>query len=138
MVTYLSFHVQKKIFIIIIIDSWSLGGEEIHILIMNKPKQGMLYLWMMHLVNKDHLDQYLVQNILTITCIQVEEATSVKNQHPYMDQFINQNWCFCTLEDTLAGCHRHFLKDLSIVCHKKVAMILWLLIQLLIHLVPIK
>ena len=30
----LSFHIKKKVYIMIILDSWYLGGEEIHISIM--------------------------------------------------------------------------------------------------------
>ena len=40
----LSFHIQEKVYIIIILYSSSLGGEDIYISLINKYKQGMLYL----------------------------------------------------------------------------------------------
>ena len=49
----------------------------------------MLYLLMLHIVHRDHLDQEFVQDILDITHIQAEEVIYVKNQHQYMDPFIN-------------------------------------------------
>ena len=53
--TALSLHIYNKLYILIIIDSWSLGGEDIHITIMNKFKQGILYFWIMHMVYRNHL-----------------------------------------------------------------------------------
>ena len=44
METALTFHIKKYIFITIIIYSCSIGEEEIHISIINKFKQDMLYL----------------------------------------------------------------------------------------------
>ena len=38
----LNFHIQKVLYIIIILDSWYIGGEEILVSLMNKLKQGML------------------------------------------------------------------------------------------------
>ena len=35
----------------IILDSWPLGGEYIHISMMNNFKQGVLYLLMLHMVH---------------------------------------------------------------------------------------
>ena len=77
-----------------------------------------LKLLILHLVNQYILDQELGQILLDITCIQVLGSTSIKNKNLFMDQFINRNWFFYTLEDTSASCQRQFLKDLSIVCHK--------------------
>ena len=36
-----------------------------------KFKQGMLYLWIMRMVNQDHLDQGLGQNLLNVTHIHI-------------------------------------------------------------------
>ena len=50
----------------IILYPWSLGGEDIHIEIINKFKQVMLYLLMMFMVHQYHIDQQLSQNILGV------------------------------------------------------------------------
>ena len=63
---------------------------------------------MLNLVHQDLLDQYLGQNVFTITLIQVEGSKFIKNQYLYMDQFKNQNLIFHTLEDTSFGYHRQF------------------------------
>ena len=52
------------------------------------------------MVHQDHLDQYLDENLLDITHIQVERAISFKNQHQYLDQLINMNLYFCNKEVT--------------------------------------
>ena len=44
METILNFHIPKKVYILIMIDSWSHGGEPIHNLIMNKFKLVILKL----------------------------------------------------------------------------------------------
>ena len=44
---------------------------------------------MLRIVCQDHLDQGLGQNILDITHMHTEELISLKNQHQYMEQFIN-------------------------------------------------
>ena len=84
---------------------------------------------MLHLVNQDHFYQELGQNILFRTRIQVEGGTYFQNQHQYMEQFINKNWDFRTQENTSVGYHKKFIKYLSIIFHRKLAMILWLLIH---------
>ena len=63
---------------------------------------------------------------IAITLIQVKWSTSVQYQHLYMDQFINQNWKFHTLEDTSVSYHRQCLKYLSMVCHRKLATV-WMI-----------
>ena len=40
METILNYHIDKYIYIIILIDSWSLGREQIHISIMKEFKNG--------------------------------------------------------------------------------------------------
>ena len=75
----------------VVVYSWYIGMEEIHISLMNKFKLVTLKLLMLNLVHQDHLDEGMGQNVFDITHIQVEGETSVQNQHQYMDQFINQN-----------------------------------------------
>ena len=88
--TKFSFHIQITVYMTNIVDSWYLGGEDIHILLM-KEKLVIFKLRMLHLVHQDYLDQYTSQNLLVITRIQVEGVTSVQNQYLYMDQFRNNN-----------------------------------------------
>ena len=101
----------EYIYIMIITYLWSLGGEYINISIMNKFKQGMLFLWIIHMLHQDNLDQELGQNILNITHIQVEEVIFVQNQHQYMDQSINMILSSHTREVTSFSSHKQFLKD---------------------------
>ena len=42
--TYLSLYIQKIVYTMIILDSWYLGGEYIHISIINKLRLGTLRL----------------------------------------------------------------------------------------------
>ena len=55
METALSSHIQKKVYIMIISDEWSLVGEDINISIMKKNEKGMFHLW----IHQDHLDKKL-------------------------------------------------------------------------------
>ena len=66
---------------------------------------------MLHMVHLDHLDQMVGQNILHITHIQEKEVIFIKNQHQYIDQFINHILIFNTWEVTSVGYHKQFLKD---------------------------
>ena len=68
----------EKLYIMIILYSWYFGGEQIHISIMNKLKVVIFYLWMLHMVCHDHLDQELGQNLLEWIHLQVEELIPVK------------------------------------------------------------
>ena len=122
----------------IIIDSYSLGGEDINISITNKFKQVMLYLWILNMVHQDNLDQELGKILLGITHIRVEELVFGPNQHQCTDHFIIQNWNFHTQEVTSFVYHKQFLKDLLIVCIRNLAMLILGLIQLLMDLVPIR
>ena len=55
--TAFNFLIQEKVYTMIIIDSWSHGGEPINISIMNKLKLVILKLWLLHMAHQDHLDQ---------------------------------------------------------------------------------
>ena len=55
--TALNETLPEKVYIIIIIDSWSHGGELIQIFIMNKLKLVLLKLLLLNMVHHDHLDQ---------------------------------------------------------------------------------
>ena len=57
MKTALDFPIPKKVYIIILIYSWSHGGELIHISIMNKFKLVILKLWLLNMVNLNNFDQ---------------------------------------------------------------------------------
>ena len=48
--------ILEKVYIMIKLYSWSLGGEDIHISINNKVKLVMLYLRMLHMVHQYHSD----------------------------------------------------------------------------------
>ena len=74
-------------------------------------------LLMLHLVHWDILDQELGRNVLAMTIIQVERSASVQNQHLFMDQLINHNPIFHTLQDTSVVYHSKFLLYLLIICH---------------------
>ena len=54
--------------------------------------------------------QFIGQNILAITLIQVEGITSIRTQRLYIEQIINHSWFFNTLEDTSVAYHRKFVK----------------------------
>ena len=56
METTLMFPTQKKVYIMIQLDSWSLVGEDMHILLMSKFKPLMLNLLILHMVHHDSLD----------------------------------------------------------------------------------
>ena len=62
-----------------------------------KSKLVTLKLLMLDLVHQDHSDQDIAQNVFAITFIHVEGATSIQNQHLYMNQLINNNCTFHTL-----------------------------------------
>ena len=49
-------HLQKTVYIMIVVGSYYFGGEEIHMSIMNKFKLVMLYSQIIDLVHHDHLD----------------------------------------------------------------------------------
>ena len=93
---------------------------------------------MLHMVHQDHLDQEVGQNLLDITHKHVEREIYVQNQHQYMEQLINMNWFFHNQEFTSVGYQTQFLKDLFIFCLRKLFMIIWLLIQLLMDLLSTK
>ena len=76
-------------------------------------------LLILHLVHQDILDQELSRNVLAITIIQVEISASVQNQHLFMDQLINHNPIFHTLQDTSFVYHSKFLQDLLLICHQR-------------------
>ena len=101
--------IHKKVYIAVLLYSWSLGGRNIHISAMNEFKLVMLKLWMLHMVHQDHLFQELGQNKFYITHIQVEEVISIQNQLQYTDQFINLIRVIHTQEITSAVYHRKFL-----------------------------
>ena len=63
----------EKVDIMILIYSWSHGGELIRISIINKFKLMILILRLLHMVHQDRLDQEKGLNILDITHIQVKE-----------------------------------------------------------------
>ena len=88
---------------------WSLGGEYINIPIMNQFKQGMLYVLLLHIVHRGHLDKELGQNILYIIHIHVEEVICILNQHQYMDQIINLILMLHTREVTSVCYHKQSL-----------------------------
>ena len=90
--TKLIFYIHKSVSMIIIVYSWYLGGEDIHISIMKQFRLATLKTWMLYLVHQYHLDQELSKSVLVIRHIKLEGATPVQKQHLYIDQLINKNW----------------------------------------------
>ena len=105
---------------------------------MNKFKLVMFYIWMLNMVIKDILDQELDKNLLEIIPIQEDKVSYVQKQHQYMDYFINPIWIFHTWEVTSVGYQKKLLNNRLIICLRKLVILLWLLIQLIMELVPIK